>query len=132
MEEYISGVIMFEETLYQKSDDGTPFVDILRKKSVIPGIKVDLVLTLCVSPWVLTYDGRVFNLCEVLTERHTLRVSIILPNDAPSITLREHVSRNGVLCFTLAMESRLNWLSQRMLEGWLAMPQFVKTMGWCQ
>lgn len=42
MEEYISGVIMFEETLYQKSDDGTPFVDILRKKSVIPGIKVDL------------------------------------------------------------------------------------------
>lgn len=32
---------MFEETLYQKSDDGTPFVDILRSKNIICGIKVD-------------------------------------------------------------------------------------------
>jgi len=38
---YISGAILFEETLYQKSKDGTPFVDILNKQGVIPGIKVD-------------------------------------------------------------------------------------------
>jgi len=38
---YISGAILFEETLYQKSKDGTPFVDILKKQNVIPGIKVD-------------------------------------------------------------------------------------------
>lgn len=39
--ENISGVILFHETLYQKADDGTPFVDILKKKGIIPGIKVD-------------------------------------------------------------------------------------------
>mmetsp|Transcript_2326 Transcript_2326/g.1671 ORF Transcript_2326/g.1671 Transcript_2326/m.1671 type:complete len:361 (+) Transcript_2326:36-1118(+) len=41
IEEYISGVILFDETLYQKTDDGTPFVDVLRSKGIIPGIKVD-------------------------------------------------------------------------------------------
>ncbi|XP_024318015.1 fructose-bisphosphate aldolase 5, cytosolic isoform X2 [Brachypodium distachyon] len=39
--EYLSGVILFEETLYQKSSDGTPFVDILKAGNVVPGIKVD-------------------------------------------------------------------------------------------
>lgn len=32
---------MFEETLYQDSSDGTPFVDVLNKNGIIPGIKVD-------------------------------------------------------------------------------------------
>uniref|UniRef100_A0A1I7ZEC5 Fructose-bisphosphate aldolase n=1 Tax=Steinernema glaseri TaxID=37863 RepID=A0A1I7ZEC5_9BILA len=39
--ESISGVIMFHETFYQKTDDGTPFVEVLKKKGIIPGIKVD-------------------------------------------------------------------------------------------
>ena len=39
--EYISGVILFEETLYQSAADGTPFVDILKAGGVVPGIKVD-------------------------------------------------------------------------------------------
>ncbi|KAI0989027.1 hypothetical protein GJ496_009082 [Pomphorhynchus laevis] len=38
---YISGVIMFDETFYQKTDDGTPFVKVLQQKGIIPGIKVD-------------------------------------------------------------------------------------------
>ncbi|KAE9548326.1 hypothetical protein FO519_008464 [Halicephalobus sp. NKZ332] len=38
---YISGVILFEETFYQKTDDGTPFVELLKKKGIIPGIKLD-------------------------------------------------------------------------------------------
>ncbi|XP_023172065.1 fructose-bisphosphate aldolase isoform X4 [Drosophila hydei] len=37
----ISGVILFDETVYQKADDGTPFVQLLKKKGIIPGIKVD-------------------------------------------------------------------------------------------
>merc|ERR1712042_144128 len=37
----ISGVILFHETLYQKSDDGTPFVDLIKGQGIIPGIKVD-------------------------------------------------------------------------------------------
>lgn len=40
---YISGVIMFHETFYQKTDDGKPFVDVLKEQGIIPGIKVLLV-----------------------------------------------------------------------------------------
>jgi len=39
--QYCSGVILYEETLYQNCEDGTPFVDLLKKHGVIPGIKVD-------------------------------------------------------------------------------------------
>jgi len=41
MGKYISGVILYEETLRQKTIDGTPFVELLKKNGVIPGIKVD-------------------------------------------------------------------------------------------
>lgn len=40
-EEFISGVILFEETLFQKSSDGTPFPQALAARGIIPGIKVD-------------------------------------------------------------------------------------------
>ena len=40
-EKHISGVIMFEETLFQAASDGTPMVELLQKRDVIPGIKVD-------------------------------------------------------------------------------------------
>jgi len=38
---YISGAILYEETLFQSHANGTPFVDCLNKLGVIPGIKVD-------------------------------------------------------------------------------------------
>ena len=41
MEEFISGVILFDETIRQSSADGTPFPELLASKGVIPGIKVD-------------------------------------------------------------------------------------------
>lgn len=41
LEEHISGVILYEETLYQSTDEGTQFVDLLKSKGIIPGIKVD-------------------------------------------------------------------------------------------
>lgn len=34
-------MILFHETLYQKTDDGTPFVELLKQRNIIPGIKVD-------------------------------------------------------------------------------------------
>ncbi|GFZ21522.1 aldolase superfamily protein [Actinidia rufa] len=39
--EYISGAILFEETLYQSTTDGKKFVDCLREANIVPGIKVD-------------------------------------------------------------------------------------------
>ncbi|WP_043766354.1 class I fructose-bisphosphate aldolase [Algiphilus aromaticivorans] len=40
-EDYVSGVILFEETLFQSSADGTPFPKLLASRDIIPGIKVD-------------------------------------------------------------------------------------------
>ena len=40
-EEFISGVILFDETIRQSSADGTPFPKLLESKGIIPGIKVD-------------------------------------------------------------------------------------------
>jgi fructose-bisphosphate aldolase, class I len=39
--EFISGVILFDETIRQATDDGRPFVDVLGHEGIIPGIKVD-------------------------------------------------------------------------------------------
>jgi fructose-bisphosphate aldolase class I len=41
VEQYISGVILFDETLRQKTNDGVPFPDYLARKGILPGIKVD-------------------------------------------------------------------------------------------
>src|SRR5436305_3030771 len=42
VEEYISGVILFDETLRQNAHDGSPFPKLLEQRGIIPGIKVDL------------------------------------------------------------------------------------------
>jgi fructose-bisphosphate aldolase class I len=42
VEEYISGVILYDETIRQSALDGTPFPELLESKGIIPGIKVDL------------------------------------------------------------------------------------------
>ncbi len=39
--EFLSGVILFDETIRQKTRDGVPFADYLAQHGVIPGIKVD-------------------------------------------------------------------------------------------
>jgi fructose-bisphosphate aldolase class I len=39
--EFVSGVILFEETLGQASDDGTPLPEVLSRQGIVPGVKVD-------------------------------------------------------------------------------------------
>jgi fructose-bisphosphate aldolase class I len=41
IEDWIGGVILYDETIRQRSDDGTPFAELLAAKGVVPGIKVD-------------------------------------------------------------------------------------------
>ena len=41
VEEFISGVILYDETIRQSGHDGTPFPQLLESKGIIPGIKVD-------------------------------------------------------------------------------------------
>jgi len=41
IEQYVSGVIMYDSSIRNETDDGTPFPDVLIAKGIIPGIKVD-------------------------------------------------------------------------------------------
>lgn len=41
-ERALSGIILFEETFWQKTDRGKPFVDSLAERGILPGIKLDL------------------------------------------------------------------------------------------
>jgi fructose-bisphosphate aldolase, class I len=41
VEEFISGVILYDETIRQSASDGTPFPELLASRGIIPGIKVD-------------------------------------------------------------------------------------------
>jgi fructose-bisphosphate aldolase, class I len=56
--DYISGVILYDETIRQSSLDGTPFPKVLERQGVIPGIKVDT----GAKPLALADDG------ETITE----------------------------------------------------------------
>src|SRR5660397_7448 len=39
--EFISGVILYDETIRQSKKDGTPFIKVIKNAGIIPGIKVD-------------------------------------------------------------------------------------------
>lgn len=41
LSQYVSGAILFDETIRQDADDGTPLVGVLQSAGIIPGIKVD-------------------------------------------------------------------------------------------
>ena len=58
VEQFLSGVILFDETLRQKTQDGVPFAEYLAKKGVIPGIKVDKgTVELALSPGEKVTEG---------------------------------------------------------------------------
>src|SRR6516165_6826520 len=41
MSKYVSGVILYDETIRQNAKDGTPLVKVIENAGAIPGIKVD-------------------------------------------------------------------------------------------
>src|ERR1035441_10649526 len=41
MKSHISGVILYDETIWQKGKDGTPLVELIKRAGALPGIKVD-------------------------------------------------------------------------------------------
>nr|AAC60574.1 fructosediphophate aldolase [Chlamydomonas reinhardtii]CAA49590.1 fructose-bisphosphate aldolase [Chlamydomonas reinhardtii] len=58
--QYISGAILFEETLYQSTASGKKFVDVMKEQNIVPGIKVDKGLVPCPTPtmsWCMGLDG---------------------------------------------------------------------------
>jgi fructose-bisphosphate aldolase, class I len=41
IQQFVSGVILYDETLRQSDDDGKPFPELLQERGIMPGIKVD-------------------------------------------------------------------------------------------
>src|SRR6266480_7544593 len=41
VEAFISGIILYDETVRQQAQDGTPFPTLLEQRGIMPGIKVD-------------------------------------------------------------------------------------------
>lgn len=42
IEEFLSGVILYDTTIRESTDHGVPFVDVLAARGIVPGIKVDM------------------------------------------------------------------------------------------
>ncbi|MDQ6725532.1 MAG: fructose-bisphosphate aldolase class I [Actinomycetota bacterium] len=72
IEDYISGVILYDETIRQSSADGTPFAKMLAAKGILPGIKVDTGS----KPLALDNDEQVTEGLDGLRERIAEYVSL--------------------------------------------------------
>ncbi|TDI62652.1 MAG: fructose-bisphosphate aldolase class I [Alphaproteobacteria bacterium] len=91
MKDFISGVILFDETLRQSAPDGTPLVDIIKNQGAIAGIKVDTgAHPMTGHPGELVTDG-LDGLSDRLKEYHGLgarfakwRAVITIGKDLPS------------------------------------------------
>jgi fructose-bisphosphate aldolase, class I len=58
IEQYLSGVILFDETIRQSDDAGKAFADCLKAKAIVPGIKVDIgAKDLALHPGELVTEG---------------------------------------------------------------------------
>lgn len=58
IEQYLSGVILYDETIRQQDDKGTAFAEVLKTKGIIPGIKVDMgAKDLALHPGELVTEG---------------------------------------------------------------------------
>lgn len=92
LEEFISGVILFDETLRQSSSDGTSFSELLQGRGIVPGIKVDKgAKDLALFPGEKVTEG-LDGLRDRLTEYHGLgarftkwRAVIDITDDIPTI-----------------------------------------------
>jgi fructose-bisphosphate aldolase class I len=65
LEQYINGVILFEETFTQTDDNGTPIPELFAQKGIVPGIKVDKGLTILAN----TENEQVTQGLDGLTDR---------------------------------------------------------------
>ena len=109
MTRYISGVILFDETIRQKAVDGTTLVDLIRQSGSVPGIKVDAgAKPLAGFPGETITEG-LDGLRERLAEyyalgarfakwRAVIAISDSLPNAYPVAANAEALARYASLC----------------------------------
>lgn len=106
--QYISGAILFEETLYQSTVDGKKIVDILTEQKIVPGIKVDKVwISLQTDPWSLLLIQSSIKFIKAVKELNVLELLllekiIVLDWRNYNINSSEFVLDVRVLCPLLA------------------------------
>jgi len=109
VEEYISGVIMFDETLRQSTKDGVTFPELLKQKDILTGIKVDQGTEYFEDSTIEKYTKGLDGLDERLKEYYSLgarfakwRAIYAVTNDLPSekLMLRnaEDLAEYAYLC----------------------------------
>ncbi len=111
MKNYVSGVILYDETIRQKAKDGTPLVDVMKAAGSIPGIKVDAGAKPLAGPHVKieTVTEGLDGLRERLAEYHKLgarfakwRAVITITDELPSwncVKANAHaLARYAALC----------------------------------
>jgi len=113
-EEFISGVILFDETLRQNAADGTQLVEVLEKAGIIPGIKVDTgAKTLAGAPTEKVTEG-LDGLRERLAEyrelgarfakwRAVITIDADIPTDYCLQTNAHALARYAALCLEAAV-----------------------------
>lgn len=113
-EEFISGVILFDETIRQRAADGTRLVEVLEKAGIIPGIKVDTgAKTLAGSPAEKVTEG-LDGLRERLAEyrelgarfakwRAVIAIDAGIPTDYCLQTNAHALARYAALCLEAAV-----------------------------
>jgi fructose-bisphosphate aldolase class I len=107
--EYISGAILYDETIRQSAADGTPFVKVLQDAEIIPGIKVDIgAKDLAAHPFEKITEG-LDGLRARLTEYYTMgarfakwRAVFVIGDGIPSMGCLESnahaLARYAALC----------------------------------
>ncbi|KAJ8939860.1 hypothetical protein NQ314_010962 [Rhamnusium bicolor] len=120
--DYVSGVILFHETLYQKADDGTPFTELLKQRGIIPGIKVDTgVVPLFGSNDECTTQARYASICQANRIVPIVEPEV-LPDGAHDLERSQKVTETVLAYVYKALADHNVYL-----EGTLLKPNMVTT-----
>lgn len=109
IEDYIAGVILFDETLRQNALDGTPFPKLLADKGIVPGIKVDMGVKPLPFSADETFTQGLTNLGDRLDEyqglgarfakwRAVIKISDAFPTEAARVANAEGLANYAAIC----------------------------------